>query len=673
MGRGLPHPDTKARQGRILEAVAFSAARLLQPGTWRAHADLVLARLGEATQATRIFLAEIEGGPGAEPRFVFRFGWRANGREVDFSDPRVRDGWQLARIGLGRMDQELRAGRPFVSLVRDLSELEQPRFRDLGSKSFAIVPIFAQGGLWGFLGFDETRHERQWPAPEVEALKAAAAVLGAAIGRERADAALRESEERFARLSAAAFEGIAVTEGGVVVDANEQIARMLGVPLGELLGRSVQEFVAPEDRERVRALIASGAEGPYQHLALRSDGTRFPVEVSARSLPYRDRAVRVTALRDVSARMQAEQLRRRLEAELRHAADEWRQTFDALDLGIVLADADARIVRLNRGALEEAAQASFADAAGLALEKLARREPWRTLLELHRKVGETSASHVAQALEPSSGRSFYLLGSPWFRGAGERPWRVLTFRDVTEFMKLQEQLRQSRVMEAMGSLVAGVAHEVRNPLFSISATVDAIEAIYGKQLAFKDHTTLLRSQVGRLTQLTRDLIDYGRPQALQRMPTELGEIVRRAGKACSTLLEKRGVRVEERLSPGLPRLDVDGARIEQALENLLANAIQHSPTGAVVTVSGALDAIAGERFVRCSVEDEGPGLAPEDLARVFEPFFTRRKGGTGLGLAIVRRIVSAHGGRAYAANRKQGGACFTLWLPAHPGERAYER
>ena len=634
----------------------------------------MLARLGEATEATRIFLAEMEDGAGAVPRFAFKFGWRANGRAVDFSDPRVRDGWQLARIGLGRMEQELRAGRPFVSLVRDLGELEQRPFRDLGSKSFAIVPIFAQGGLWGFLGFDETRQEREWPAPEVEALKAAAAVLGAAIERERADAALRESEERFGRLAAAAFEGIAVTEGGVVVDANEQIARMFGVPFGELIGRSVQEFVAPEDRERVRALIASGAEGPYQHLALRSDGTRFPVEVSARSLPYRDRAVRVTALRDVSARMQAEELRRRLEAELRHAADEWRQTFDALDLGIVLADADARVVRLNRGALEEAAQASFAATTGLALETLARREPWRTLLELHRKVGETSASHVAQALEPGSGRSFYLLGSPWSRGAGEPPWRVLTFRDVTEFMKLQEQLRQSRVMEAMGSLVAGVAHEVRNPLFSISATVDAIEAIYGKQLAFKDHTTLLRSQVGRLTQLTRDLIDYGRPQALQRMPTELGEIVRRASKACATLVEKRGVRIEERLGPGLPNLDVDGARVEQALENLLANAIQHSPAGAVVTVSGALDAIGGERFVRCSVEDQGTGLAPEDLARVFEPFFTRRKGGTGLGLAIVRRIVSAHGGRAYAVNRKQGGACFTLWLPAHQGaERADER
>jgi signal transduction histidine kinase len=398
---------------------------------------------------------------------------------------------------------------------------------------------------------------------------------------------------------------------------------------------------------------------------VRPDGTKFPVEVSARSLPYRDRSVRVTALRDVSERMQAEDRQRRLETDLRHAAEEWRQTFDALDLGIVLADADGRIVRLNRGALEAATQSSFGDAAGMRLDALAQREPWRTLLDLYQRVGETGTSRVAQALEPSSGHAFYLLASPWFRGPDEPPWRVLTFRDVTELMRLQEQLRQSRVMEAMGSLVAGVAHEVRNPLFSISATVDAIEAIYGVQPELKDHTTLLRAQVGRLTQLTRDLLDYGRPQALQRAPTDMAEVVRRATRACATLLSERRVTVREQLKPGLPRLDVDGARIEQALENLLSNAIQHSPEGGVVTVRGELEASDGERFVRCAVEDQGKGLAEGDMARIFEPFFTRRRGGTGLGLPIVRRIISAHGGRVYAGNLREGGACFTLWLPVH--------
>jgi signal transduction histidine kinase len=152
------------------------------------------------------------------------------------------------------------------------------------------------------------------------------------------------------------------------------------------------------------------------------------------------------------------------------------------------------------------------------------------------------------------------------------------------------------------------------------------------------------------------------------VPTDLAEVVRRATRACAMLLQERRVTVREQLKPGLPRLDVDGARIEQALENLLANAIQHSPEGGVVTVRGELETSDGERFVRCAVEDQGRGIAVEDMARVFEPFFTRRRGGTGLGLPIVRRIISAHGGRAYAGNLREGGACFTLWLPVSAHE-----
>jgi signal transduction histidine kinase len=142
-------------------------------------------------------------------------------------------------------------------------------------------------------------------------------------------------------------------------------------------------------------------------------------------------------------------------------------------------------------------------------------------------------------------------------------------------------------------------------------------------------------------------------------------VVRRAVRACSTLARQRTVAIEERLDPGLPRLHIDPTRVEQALENLLANAIQHTPPGSLVTVAGRLEGIGREGFAVCSVEDEGPGIPPENLARVFEPFFTRRKGGTGLGLSIVKRVVEAHGGQVIAENRQDGGARFTLLVPLY--------
>jgi PAS domain S-box-containing protein len=557
----------------------------------------------------------------------------------------------------------MRQGQPLVAIVSQLSETEQVLFRVLGTRAFAVVPILTNGQWWGTLAIHESGFERQWSRPEIEALKAAAAVFAAAIERERAEEAILESEERFERLAAAAFEGIAITEGGRFLDANEQLAALMGYSVADLVGREVSSFVAEADRERVRASLRTASEEPYQHLARRRDGSVFPVEVRARALPHRGRTVRVSAIRDVSARVMAEERQRRLEAELRHAAEEWSQTFDALDLGIVLADDQGRIVRLNRTAREVLAGSAYADAIGRRLAELPDCEPWPAVSRLHGEIGESRSSVVQEAREESNGRSFYLLGSPWFRGEGEPPWRVITFRDVTDFTAMQSQLRRARALEAMGSLVAGVAHEVRNPLFSISATVDALESELGTLPEFPECAALLRSQVDRLNQLMRDLLDYGKPSVLRRGPTRLLDVVRRAVRSCSTLAREREVRITEELADDLPALDIDATRVEQALENLLANAVQHAPKGSLVRIVGSLDTGGPRPRARCAVEDEGPGLPGESLKQAFEPFFSRRKGGTGLGLPIVQRVAEAHGGSVIAENRPGAGARFTLLLP----------
>ena len=295
----------RERRGRILEAVASASARLLQPGAWRARADEVLAQLGEAAQVARAWLAEFVAQAEGPPRCVFRAIWGIPGWRLERDDPRVREGLSLQDLGLGRLVEHLQQGRDVRAVASQLEDPARSFLTGVESRSFAAVPVFSRGTLWGVLGFGETRYEREWSTPEVEALKAAAAVVGAAIERETADHALRESEERFERLSSAAFEGIAVTEDGRFVDGNDQLAEHLGVRVSDLVGRPVREFVALEDRGLVAARIDSGVEGPYQHLALRPDGSTFPVEVRARALPSRDRTLRVTALRDVSARVKA--------------------------------------------------------------------------------------------------------------------------------------------------------------------------------------------------------------------------------------------------------------------------------------------------------------------------------------------------------------------------------
>ena len=354
----------------------------------------------------------------------------------------------------------------------------------------------------------------------------------------RADQALRESEERWRRISEATFEGIGFSQDGVLTDANAQLADMLGYVVPELVGRPVTDLVAPEHRARVADAIRSAHSQGYEHLALRKDGSKVLVETRARSLTRHGRRVRVTAVRDVSERQ-------RLESELR------------------------------------------------------RRE----------------------------------------------------------------------TLAAMGSLVAGVAHEVRTPLFSLSATLDTLEA--GVANADQEHELkdLLRSQVRRLANLMQDLLDYGRPPRLKRTRAPVCEAVQRAVKSCQSLAAQSGVALALDLGEGLPEIDADFSRLEQVFENLLANALQHAPRGSTVRLT-ARAAAGPSPGITCTVEDDGPGLAPSDVERVFEPFFSRRKGGTGMGLAIAHRFVEAHGGSITASNRPGTGAVFTVLLPAAGQRRA---
>jgi PAS domain S-box-containing protein len=151
-------------------------------------------------------------------------------------------------------------------------------------------------------------------APIVENGKTVA-IVGALTDiteRKKAEEAHWESEERFSRLSEAAFEGIVISDSGKVIDVNDQLAKILGYKPEEIIGKSAMEFVAPESRELVMNNIKSGTEGSYEHFALRNDGSIFPVEVQAKTLPYEGRSFRVTAIRDITERKKAEEEIRKL-------------------------------------------------------------------------------------------------------------------------------------------------------------------------------------------------------------------------------------------------------------------------------------------------------------------------------------------------------------------------
>ena len=226
--------------------------------------------------------------------------------------------------------------------------------------------------------------------------------------------------------------------------------------------------------------------------------------------------------------------------------------------------------------------------------------------------------------------------------------------------RAQAERRREERMAAMGALVAGVAHEVRNPLFGISGTVEAFERRVGND-AYEKYFAVLKQDVGRLRALMRDLLDYGKPAQLERTPVPLGSLLEEAVRACEPLA--RDLHVDKMVPGDLPTIFVDRQRMVQVFQNLIQNALQHSPGSTSVLVEAGR---AGDG-VWASVRDAGPGFEAADLPRLFEPFFTRREGGTGLGLSIAQRIVELHGGTITADNHAEGGAVVRVSLPAEVG------
>ena len=362
-------------------------------------------------------------------------------------------------------------------------------------------------------------------------------------------------------------------------------------------------------------------------------------------------------------RKRAEDEQTRLQSAIRSAAIEWQLTFDAIESPVLVLDLDGRVRRLNRAAQLLSGKAD-SDCVGSEVGQLHSGEPWQRITESVGVVRVNRSAASGQVVDQSNGRSWEIVASP-FLAPGERDeWVIAVARDVSGMAELQESLRRSETMSAMGSLVAGVAHEVRNPLFGISATLDAFDARFGAREEFQQYTKVLRGELDRLSRLMQDLLDYGKPASLNLSEGRMEAVVAEALQICGSMAERSQVCLVSDLNCDLRPVRMDQRRLVQVFQNLLENAVHHSPAASIVTVDAEEVTIDQRVWIECSIKDSGKGFLVEDLPRLFEPFFTRRRGGTGLGLSIVQRIVEQHGGHVGAANRPEGGAIILLRFPA---------
>ncbi len=345
-------------------------------------------------------------------------------------------------------------------------------------------------------------------------------------------------------------------------------------------------------------------------------------------------------------------------ARLDLIARQWRATVDAIDDALILIDASDNVLRMNRAAAASLGGPSWLTWIGKPSARLAEYPPWNDALTLGRAAFSRNTVETGRAHNVESGRTWELWARPI--PDAQEPAVLLIARDVTAFLELQESVRRAETMAALGALTAGVAHEVRNPLFAISSLVEA-----WAQRPRRDPTRFvdaLRREVTRLQTLMVELLEFGKPSSESLQPRQLSEAVLGAVRACEPEAKAHNVHLATSILADaevamLPR------RLERVFVNLIQNAIQYSPIGAdvVIEIKKAVESPALEVVVR----DRGPGIPADDLPRVFTPFFSKRAGGFGLGLAISHRIIDEHHWRLSASNGPSGGAMMTVTVPLH--------
>lgn len=243
-----------------------------------------------------------------------------------------------------------------------------------------------------------------------------------------------------------------------------------------------------------------------------------------------------------------------------------------------------------------------------------------------------------------------------------RPHVLAVGQDISELKQAQEAALQSARLAAIGQMTAGLAHESGNALARMQMSLDALATDLGDRPELMEQVHTSQTAVEQLRKLLDEVRGYAAPLRLQREPLSIALAWRQAWDNLAMLRQGKSARLVEQIEDVGLECSIDLFRMEQVFRNLLENSLAACPASAVVKIRCSPSMLGGKPALEIRVSDNGPGLSPEQRARVFEPFFTTKSKGTGLGLAIAKRIVEAHGGHIEVGPNRPG-AAFYLTMP----------
>jgi PAS domain S-box-containing protein len=538
-----------------------------------------------------------------------------------------------------------------------------------------VTPIRKGLKVIGVL-FIHGRRSHSYNEHDLVTLQMLADQCGGALQRVQVEEELRQSQRRFRDLFQNSPDAIYVEDlQGKVLDVNPSASTLQRMSREQLIGKnSIDELLAPARRETARAIfprLVSGEISRIESEGLRGDGQLVPVEIRVGHIEYDDRPALLFHVRDITERNAAEATLRNSETLFRSV---WENSVDGMRLtdehGIIVATNSAfcRLVGMSHEQLEDQ---PFTIIFSPATDREA-------LLRQHREMfrnGEVREKRESEIMLHDDRKVVFEIADSYVESNGKPRLLLSLFSDITVQKQMEEQLRQSQKLEAIGQLAGGIAHDFNNILTIIlgHASLLTLSKLEPKAMISAKQ---IKQAAERAAGLTRQLLTFGRKHIFNTRPVDLNQAVGKTSDMLSRLLgEDITLTINPARHPAI--VEADTGMLEQILLNLSVNSRDAMPRGGQLTISideCVVDAEHVRRFsearpgnfIRLSHVDTGCGIPPENIPHIFEPFFTTKEigKGTGLGLATVFGIVKQHNGWIEVESEPDKGACFRIFLPA---------
>jgi signal transduction histidine kinase len=287
-----------------------------------------------------------------------------------------------------------------------------------------------------------------------------------------------------------------------------------------------------------------------------------------------------------------------------------------------------------------------------------------------RKSGEPTMEEYFQVSDPVHGqRSVVCVASR----VSDSKNLLFVFRDMTFFNRFKEEFRKNESLAQMTTMAAGVAHEIKNPLASISIYLQLMDKMMEKNGSMtreeaKKYLDVVSEEVDRINKIAVDFLFAVKPMKVNLAICNVNDIVKKTVSVVSAELKEKGIAFKQHLAVSLPKVLADSSLIQQSILNLINNAMQAMPEDRkdpAITVSTFME----NDMVKISVADNGCGMTEEQMSKIFEPYYTTKSSGTGLGLTVLFKIMKQHEGDVTVSSTPGVGSEFTLQIPVPSSER----